>query len=63
MAKLFSKVAGAGVFKTRYGMIAFIVVDFRRELQLFVCQKRKVLSFKQAILPFMFLIGAANLFC
>ena len=25
--KMLSKVAGAGVFKTRYGLLAFVVVD------------------------------------
>ena len=29
-AKSFRKVAGAGLFKTRYGLIAFIVVELKR---------------------------------
>ena len=28
--ELFSKVAGAGVFRTRYGLIAFIVVNLEK---------------------------------
>ena len=32
--KLFSKVAGAAVFKSRYGLIAFIDVVFYRNLQI-----------------------------
>ena len=49
-AKLFSKVAGVGVFKTRYGwlvgLIAFIVVDFQITPTIFACRKPNILSNK-----------------
>ena len=44
---LFSKVGEAGVFKTRYGLIAFIVVDLWKPRTICICRKRKTLSNKQ----------------
>ena len=57
---MFSKVAGASVFKTRYGLTAFIVVDFWKNFN--YLHAGNVKFFQTTILYLACFLGVANLF-